>query len=279
MVIKMSIKFILWDLDGVVYDGRGTTYLSYGSNVPVDYFIERFESECGKEGPLKDIDATEFREYLKRWEKENRSIDSVGVLGQVLTDLRHVYGLFTSNHTKYTKNAILEGISIAEVNEIMRNVPLNKGFRETVKSFKNEGKKQLMFSNASYPIAVFFAKEYEMDYVEAIPVIVKTGNSEYIYTPDMYGRDDVKLAGKLADEKWDKLEPFKNYVKREGTLISEIAAVDDDHVHILSFVKENNGCAVGYKPWKKRTQFQELGIEIVEEDLMDFKRIVDNFHI
>ncbi len=275
----MQKKTVLWDLDGVIYNGRGTTYLAEGSKTSPEYFIDRFKEECGYRGPLSDIEPEKFMRYLSVWETEQGTkIDSAGKLGAALTDFRHKYGLFTSKHTKYTKNAILKGISMKDINEIMENIPLNNGFENTVRGFREDEKQQIIFSNASYPIAVVFQKKYGMDYAEGIPVWVRDKEQEYIYTPEMHGNPDIVLAGRLVDERWDKLQPFLNYIKEENLPLVNIAAIDDDHFRILERVQQGGGIAVGYKVKKKyRQEFEKRSIPVLKgDDLRAFGEIVNN---
>lgn len=68
----MSNRLVVWDADDTIYKGRGTTHLAAASPIPPQYFIKRFEVECGKPGtPLADINQSEFKAYLVRWEIDN----------------------------------------------------------------------------------------------------------------------------------------------------------------------------------------------------------------
>ena len=208
----MRYSVVLWDLDGVVYHGRGTTHLAAGSNANPDDFIYRFIDECEKEDPLSDISPLRFVFELTQWKNENKTkIDTMKNLGAAVTDLRHVHKLFTSKHTQYIKNALLEGISLKDVIEIMRDVEITPGFEEAVDGFRSDGRNQIIFSNASGPIADFFKNEYGMNFADGLPVYVKVGDEEILYNSQMYGNPDIVLAGRAA-EGFDKLPVFKSHI-------------------------------------------------------------------
>jgi hypothetical protein len=283
------IQLAVWDLDGVAYEGRATTYLSGGSKMPPAYFLKRFRDECGKPGPLSDISPTVLFERLFEWEIDHDTrIDTMKKLGTALTDLRHEYGLFTSKHTKYTKNAILEGVSMADVNRIMEDVPLNEGFEEAVTRLHEAEMLQAVFSNANYPVAVFFRERYGMAHGEGIPVLVRRGpsgvlhapdvygNHDFLYTPGMHGDPGVVFSGRITEKGWDKLGPFRRYVERSGVQLKRTAAIDDGHIELLRAVQEGGGLAVGYKVDEaERDGFRKMSVPVLKgDDLRGFAEIV-----
>ncbi len=274
----MAIRMVLWDLDGVAYEGRATTHLSDSSKIDVKYFKERFYQECGQPGALQDIDGKRFLRCLADWETDKgTNIDTVKKLGSALTDLRHFYGLFTDKHTKYTKNAILEGISMADVNQIMDAVQLNPGFSETAWGFSGSGIGQAALSNASYPVAVYFANRFGMRHGEGVPVKVidRRSDQEMWYSPEMHGDPNVVFAGEI-DSTWDKVEPAKNFLSRNGILVPETAAIDDDNVPMLEAIHAGGGLAVGYKPKDKyRDRMRSKEIPILKgDDIRGFAVVV-----
>ncbi len=277
-----GISHIGWDLDDVAYEGRATTILAACSEEDPKYFRERFINECGKEGALSDIDPQKFRYCLKLWEERNRRIETVRDFGAAVTDLRHDYHLFGPEHTKYIKNAILKGISMKDVNEIFSKVVLNEGFEEAVEIFHKREMKQLVFSNASHPVAVYFWKRCGMEYGEGIPVIVRVGKKEMVYEPGMHGRDDVVFAGRVAEPEWDKLEPFRGYLEREGIPLSRVAVIDDNHLGILKTVKNGGGVAVGYRVNDNcRRALKSAKIPILKETatLKDFPEVIRDWEM
>lgn len=272
----MRYSVILWDLDGVVYHGRGTTHLAAGSSADPEKFIYRFIDECEKEGPLSDIKPLQFEFELTQWENKNKTkIDTMQKLGAAVTDLRHVHKIFTSKHTQYIKNAILEGISLKDVIEIVGGIELTPGFQEAVDGFKSDGRNQIIFSNASGPIADFFSNEYGMGHSDGLPVYVKMDNEEVLYNSQMYGNPDIVLAGRAA-EGFDKLPVFKSHVEENGIEMANIAAIDDDHVEILKTIKEGDGLPIGFMVKDRYIEeMKENSIEIINEnDLRIFLRKV-----
>ena len=269
------MNMILWDMDGVIYEGRGTTHLAKGSEEDPEKFIERFKKECGMEGPLGDIDPKKFEYALSQWEKDHREIKTLGDLGEALTDLRHEYGIFTSKHTKHTKNALLRGITLSQLNQIMDGVERMCGFESATNGFKRNGKKQMILSNASHPITVYFKEKYGMSYAFGLPVFVIKDEQEVLYTEEMYGNPKIQLAGRAKDG-FNKLEHLKGLIYKEIVNPKEIAAIDDDSVEILNYVQRNGGLALGFNV-KYEKRFQEFGIPIINENNLEiFYEIVMN---
>lgn len=281
-----DISIVAWNLSGVVLPDRATTYLAEGSGGDARYFRQRFISECGKEGPMKDINPDNFAFYLRRWERKNeRSTDTRGRLGAAVTDMRHnpeySEAGITKEQTKYIKNALLDGISMKEVNRTMGNrkiVPLNPGFEAAVERLHKEGIRQVIFSNTTHPVVEFFKETYGMEHAEGLPVIVRMGNKELPYTSEMYGSPDVFFTGRLDDAGWDKAEQFFNYLRTERIPLEHTAAIDEDDFMMLEKLKLGGGLAVGYKVRDKyRKTFLERGISILKgDDLRGFAEIVVN---
>ncbi len=279
----MSSRIVVWDADDTIYKGRGTTHLSAASKMPPEYFIRRFEGECGKpRTPLSDISPSDFRAYLAKWEIDNKQkIKDMKTLGTALTDLRHVYGLFDIRHTKYTKNAILEGISMLDVETIMSDVPRNSGFDEAAQTIKANNVIQTIFSNASYPIPVCLGRWFKMDHVDGLPTYVKDGEQERLYTPEDRGKPEVKFTGKLfapntenPDEDWEKVKPFLDWIETQD--VEQVFAIDDDNLDMLQAVQSIGGTAIGYQVKEKGIPaFRERRIpRLKNPELTDFAQIV-----
>jgi len=261
---KSRISHVIWNLDDVAYKDRATTIMAAASGFKPDYFIEKFTDECGKRGALFDIKSDRFVKCLMEWQEDNQPINSVKALGSALTDFRHKYKLFTSKHTKYTKNAILEGISMSDVNEVMSSVPLDDGFERAAEGLHDIGIKQFIFSNASYPVVIYFKERYDMDYGEGLPVMVICDDKEKEYIPDMHGRSDTTFTG-VADYNWDKLEHFVEYMEDQDIPLNRVAAIDDDHAKILRVVDNDGGFAVGYNVKEEdKHNYDGTDIHIIE---------------
>lgn len=276
-----DIAIVSWNLSGVVIPDRATTYLAMGTSDSSKPFKNRIFSECGVEGPMKDIDRSTFIYFLRTWQEDNgKDTESRGNFGAAVTDLRHKYPQsgITLKQTKYIKNMLLEGISMAEVNRIMGNrniVPLNPSFEKAVERLRKEGIRQVIFSNTTHPVVEFFKETYGMEHAEGLPVIVRVGSEELLYTPEMYGSPDVFFTGKLEREEWDKFEAFLNYIQSEKIHLENVAAINEDD-SLMFEVMQNGGLAVGYKVAPKyREEFVTKGIPILKRDnLEDFAEVV-----
>src|SRR3989338_9652039 len=142
------VRAVIWNFAGVIYTdpkygGKATTLLADNDSRPPREALDRFYREAGQSGPLSVVTADELR-YAESWWAQNRNqgrpIENRGDLGRFLTDCRHhvptnrtnktgnVFPKESSVQTVYTKNALLEGMTMEQIYEIVSRAPLTDGF-------------------------------------------------------------------------------------------------------------------------------------------------------
>ncbi|MBI2584058.1 MAG: HAD family hydrolase [Candidatus Aenigmarchaeota archaeon] len=282
----MPYSHVFWDMDGVMIPGRGTTHLANNYEADPEAFMNRFIRECGKEGSLRDVRSEDLERGLREWEAQyngGRGIATIGELGACLTDLRHKLKVFPSaRESTYTKNAILRGMTIGDIMDVAeRSLPYNPGVEEAVKTFREYGAHQYLFTNANEALAACVARRLGFEYCEgAKPKIILPDWTETPFDPEKHLEvEEACLLGEM--EEYEKLDRVIGFIEKRSINPSEAVAIDDTEVDMLVALRERGSLVLGfYNPTdpvtstKHRDKMKELGIRVLEDDLQKFAELV-----
>jgi hypothetical protein len=243
----------IWDLDGVIIPGRGTTHLAnHHDEGDPGYFRERFLEECGQEGPLKEINRDDLYRGFGEWESKYGAIDSIGKLAQCLTDMRHKLKVFpSSEQTIYTKNMALEGLELTRIAEIAGLLTYTDGFREAVEML---GEEQVLFSNSNWALVDAVARKFGFVYNEGAPPVTTAG----VYRPELY-RGNASLTGEMRP--YQKMGRVLVYLDDKD--MSTVAAIDDTEIEMLKALRERGARVFGF--------YNEADPDMKEKDLRKMK--------
>jgi hypothetical protein len=280
------MSYVLWDMDGVMIPGRGTTHLANGYAGDPNVFRARFLNECGKDGtPLYVVKAGELADGFGRWEEEyngGKRIATIGELAACLTDMRHKLKVFPgADQTIYTKNAILEGLTMQRIKEIAEELPYNPGVEDAVQRFHGTSIAQYLFSNSNAALvdAVGRKFHFEYKYNEAASPEVRLSHGVTDYFNGFYGRPDVTLTGRMND--YNKSERVIGYfdaiVGCSGFDYREFYAIDDTEIGMLLALRERGANVFGFynpddtdmKP-RDLDEMKANGIPVIEGDVTGF---------
>lgn len=282
----INAGIVVWDMDDVMVPKRGTTHLANGYNGDVNYFRQKFLTECGQEGnPLYPVKRGDLEKGFEIWERDYNNgspITTIGQFAQCLTDMRHKLKVFPNEaQTMYTKNAILEGLPMSRIAEIAEQLPYNLGVREAINYLGMSDVRQILISNSNWALVDAVARKFLMDYNRGALPEVKAENEEYprYYDPSDYKRDDVKLTGNLG--KLNKTGPLISYLESQlGSDFQRVYAIDDGEVEMLLALRDRGANVFGYHNTngdtkdKKLGDFEKYGIPIIETDLINFSQAV-----
>lgn len=280
------MTYLIWDMDGVMIPGRGTTHLANGYDKgDPRVFMERFLHECGQEDtPPYPIKMEDLEAGFKKWEENynNGPITTIGELATCLTDLRHKLKVFPSSaQTIYTKNAILNGLTLKRIKEIADELPYNPGCEECIDEIHEDDFAQYLFSNSNWALIDAVARKFGFAYNEgAVPWLKATEEASIQYTPGLYGGNDV-LDGEI--DKYNKKERVLPYLENEKINPEDVVAIDDTEIDMLNELRKKGATVIGFfnindRDMKERDldKMNELGIPVLFNGLHNFAEIVMN---
>ncbi|MBI2084988.1 MAG: hypothetical protein HYT71_00575 [Candidatus Aenigmarchaeota archaeon] len=266
---------IIWDMDGVMIPGRGTTHLANNYQMAPRYFMQRFLSECGqKENALYNVKRDELERGFGEWETNYNKgrIKTTGQLAACLTDLQNAMGVFSSSsETTYTKNALLEGMSMKQVAQTADNMPYNAGLELCVNGFTRRGFVQELFSNSNGSLVDAVAKKFGFHYSQGVtPYVTFEGRQESLYSLEHLGNAGVRLTGKMAS--WGKTDTVFKHLEARKTRYDEVVAIDDTQIDMLIELRARGARVFGfYNPndpgmkTEHSERMKSLGIEVLTD--------------
>lgn len=245
----MVVMRVVWDMDGVLITGRGTTHMANGYDGDPKYFMQRFVLECGLGGnPLYGIKSEDLERGFAEWENNYNKgpITTIGQLAACLTDLRHKLKVFpSSEQTVYTKNAVLEGLDMRSVKYIARGLPYNTGAEECVGSFHKRGVRQLLFSNSNVSLVDAVAKKFGFDHSEGAGAeIIFPDNSRRDYSSRYFDNPAASLTGRT--KLWNKRKAVFRYLRDSAKGFSDVVAIDDTEIEMLTELRSGGARVFGY---------------------------------
>jgi len=293
--------YVIWDLDGVMIPGRGTTHLANGYNRDPKEFEKRFLDECGKNGPLRNIDKNALYRGFREWEiqyNNGKPISTIGELATSLTDLRHKLHVFpSSEQTIYTKNAILSGLTLKRIKEIADRLPYNSGCKESIETISKKDINQFLFSNSNWALVDAVAKKFGFEYSEGatpkihfwyeyydpekVPELLEEWYSPKFFNykcDPQYGEITITLTGEIKP--FDKKKRVFKFLKKNKIDPKKIIAIDDTEINMLKELRDSGATVIGfYNPndrdmkEKDLKKMQDLSIPVLR-DLKYFAEIV-----
>ena len=274
----MKISAICWDVDKIWYQGHSIDFLAEKSNVDPGPLLQCFLSEGWFD--LADVEKwSVVRRKGARW-----PIESAKDLSDLLRDFHFEMTtegsdrpIITMNQLRAGEQAIIRGLTMAQIREAADSIEYSPGLLEAVATFRRRGLYQAAFSDAPAPFIIYYVKRLGLDYGEAAPTMVQVSNEEMLFEAWMLQRDDVRLASGTGD--FDKATPLLGHLKERGHALSGVAIIDDSAVNIerlLLPILQAGGIAIGYNPTEAhRPIFRKYSIPILKGlDLRAFAEIV-----
>ncbi len=274
----MGISAVCWDVDKVWYPGYSTSYLSERSDSDPGSLLQSFLSQ--EWFSLADVD---------RWAMERRGgakepIKRARDLADLLTDFHYEMTrqgsdrpIITMNQLREGKQAIIRGLTMAQIKAAADAIEYTPGLLETIENFRRSGVYQAAFSDAPAPFIIYHVKRLGLDYGQAAPTLVEVNGEEVLFEDWMLQRDDIKLAGPSGG--FDKKVILLSHLREKGHSLSQVAIIDDSALNIESLllpIWQAGGIAIGYNPTEAhRPIFGKYSIPILKgRDLRAFAEIV-----
>ncbi|MCD6591355.1 MAG: hypothetical protein J7K72_05280 [Candidatus Aenigmarchaeota archaeon] len=262
---------IILDHDGVIVKNRSTTLLAENYDADPNVFLERM---------IEEYRGLDIKGYLSSFlEKRNlKKLENLGQLGAFITDLRHVYvkdeEKFGRKDTVRWKNAILQGLEIGKLVDIMKNkAKRTPGLKEAVEEAKENEYIITIFSNSIQPVIDVSVKMNNIDYGKANGVWIEEPEGmkrPYIPLLDLESYE-CKLTGEVIKIKNNKL--IKEFLEKNNIGLNNVIVVDDttkDEIG-LEIMKEG-GIYLGFCPpgglysQEYAEEFRRKNIPVITED-------------
>lgn len=274
-----NIALVGWDADRVMYDGLSTSICAEQSPLDpmpyIDDFVER-------RGWFTYDDVTKWAESVGR--DTETPIKTVGDLANCLTAFLYSMNkpgsdesVITKSQTIKGKQAILRGLSIAQIVEISDGIEYTDGLGEAVETFRADGRIQTLFSDGLGPHVTHQIKKLGLDDGKGVPPVIGYGNGKTVYAP--YTPADAVLTGDIVE--MDKIAEFRGYLECHGIPLEEVAVIDDSGSNVAKLhvpVRDAGGVAVGFNVTDAhRPTFDQNSIPVIKGDsLIPFIEIVRN---
>ena len=267
------IKLINWDADRVMYNGLSTSICAEKSPLRVTPYLQDF-IENKKWFTYDDV----LRWVEEKGKDSNIPIRNVGDLAECLTDFLYSMkkpgideSIITKEQTKEGKQALLKGLSIAQIEEISEGIEYTQGFLEAVKAFKEDGIIQVLYSDGLGPHISYQIDKLGFDAGSGVPPIVELDGYEHQY--DHSFPPEAKLTGKIVD--FDKIERFHNFREAYygGIPVEKVAVIDDSGSNVEKLhvpIRDAGGLALGFNVTDAhRPKFQKNSIPIIKGNSLE----------
>lgn len=180
------------------------------------------------------------------------------------------------DQTIYTKNALLEGLSLADIYLAVHDAKITPGFKEARNIFASQNSRQVLFSETLLPVVDYFVALYGLDHGEATQPVISLDGKEIVYRAEG-SQLRAALTGKT--EKFDKETAFFKYLEREKIPLDSVAAIGDSttDIPIIKKIRANGGIGFGFNTGKYVEDYRSAGIPIIKGlDLRVFAEVVLN---
>jgi len=274
-----NTEIVGWDADRVMYPCTFTSIAVEKSEFkPLPYIKELVEKR--KLFTYQD---------LERWaEIEEKDFENlIGSMAELadFLDVLHYdvkkpnsdEPVLTNKQAVEAKNALLEGMTIRQIEEISKGIEYTPDLREVVNAFHQAGIYQTLFSDGPYPnVNCHYTKLY-LEARGGVPPICDIGGREYPYYDEI--PKGAVLTGRTV--KFDKVTAFFDHVKKKRVPLRNVAVIDDSALNVERLhvpVRNAGGLALGFNVKdSQRPKFEEYGIPVIRGNSLEpFKEIVFN---
>ncbi len=268
--MNSEIRLVGWDADRVMYNDLITSICAKNSPLDPQPYVQEFIEN----GWFSYDDVKRWADY-KGLDPEN-PIQNVGNLADCLTDFLYNMkkegshdSVLTKPQTIASKQAILKGLTIADIEKISEGIEYTDGLVDAVNGFKEDGRIQSLYSDGLGPHVTYQIRKLGLDEGKGIPPIVSHGGREFLYLPGV--APNATLTGKIG--KMDKAIEFMDYAKGYKIPMENIAIIDDSGSNIANLhkpVRDGGGIALGFNVTEAhKSKFHEASIPILKGDNLE----------